>query len=56
MMGRRGPWLLLLVVASVAGEYTWTGTDWKWQNPEDTRDPVLGGGGVVEVGFDGLTA
>ena len=52
MMGRAGPWLLLLVVASVAGEYTWTGTDWKWQNPEDTRDPVLGGGGVVEGSGD----
>merc|ERR1719495_1777382 len=51
-MGRAGPWLLLLVVASVAGEYTWTGTDWKWQNPEDTRDPVLGGGGVVEGSGD----
>jgi syndecan 2 len=55
MMGRPGPCLLLLVVASVAGEYTWTGTDWKWQNPEDTRDPVLGGGGgggVIEASGD----
>ena len=43
MMGRPGPWILFLVFASVAGEYTWTGTDWKWQNPEDTRAPVLGG-------------
>jgi len=42
-MGRPGPWILFLVFASVAGEYTWTGTDWKWQNPEDTRGPVLGG-------------
>ena len=55
MMGRPGPCLLLLVVASVAGEYTWTGTDWKWQNPEDTRDPVLGGGvveGSADEGYD----
>ena len=53
MMGRPGPWILFLVVASVAGEYTWTGTDWKWQNPEDTRDPVLGGGVVEGSGDEG---
>lgn len=29
--------LLLLASARVSAEYTWTGTDWKWQNPEDTK-------------------
>jgi len=52
MMGWPGPCLLLLVVASVAGEYTWTGTDWKWQNPEDTKDPVLAGG-VADADAEG---
>ena len=30
------PWLPLMVVTSVAGEYIWTGTDWKWQIPNGT--------------------
>lgn len=51
-MVKTGPWLLLVVVASVAGEYTWTGTDWKWQNPEDTREPAVVGGAVVEGSGD----
>ena len=29
--------VLLLAAARVSAEYTWTGTDWKWQNPEDTK-------------------
>ena len=56
-MGRQESWLLWVVLAGVAsGEYTWTGTEWKWeqnekkgtdwktrQNSEDIRDTVLGG-------------
>ena len=47
-MGWPGSWILLMVVASVAGEYTWTGTDWEWQDPEDTSDPVFSGDLIYE--------
>ena len=55
--GRPGPCLLLLLVLKgVLGEYTWTGTEWKWQqDPKITRDPVLRGDlweGYGDEGFD----
>ena len=33
MMGRLGPWLLLVLVASVSGKYVWNNTTmyWEWQ-------------------------
>ena len=44
--------LLVLVVGLARAEYTWTGTEWKWQNPEDTAPaPNLGGG--VSGGVEG---
>ena len=52
-MGQLGPWLLFLVAASVAGEYAWTGTYWKWQNQEDPSGTTVIGGGVVEGSGDG---
>ena len=52
-MGQPGPWLLLVLAASVAGDYIWTGTEWKWQDTEDTRDLVIGGGVVEGSGDEG---
>jgi len=32
-------WLLVIVIlGSAKAEYTWTGTDWKWQNPVETKE------------------
>lgn len=48
--------LLLLASARVSAEYTWTGTDWKWQNPEDTKQSSVqtstGGGSLEGSGDD----
>ena len=46
MLGRPEPWLLFVVLTGVFGEYTWTGTEWKWRQnpPKITRDPVVRGG------------
>ena len=51
--------LCLLLVAATSAEYTWTGTEWKWQNPEDTKDSGLAGsvsGGVEGSGDSGGVA
>ena len=46
ILGKPGPWLLLVVVASVAsGQYIWNGTAWEFKGPEDSRKPVLEGSG-----------
>lgn len=35
--------LVLVCLTSIHAEYTWTGTDWKWQNPETKEHSVSGG-------------
>jgi syndecan 2 len=49
--------LVLLAAHYAVAEYTWTGSEWEWQNPEDGQLPSQGGaqsGGVQEGsgGFD----
>jgi hypothetical protein len=47
--------LVLMCVVSSRAEYTWTGTDWKWQNPVDIKETSqsgdsVGGGGLGRGG------
>jgi len=44
--------LVLVSVVSTKAEYTWTGTDWKWQNPVETKETSVSGGGVEGSGDD----
>lgn len=55
-MLRAAPLLLLLLAAHHAvAEYTWTGSEWEWQNPEEAQTPSRAGvqaGGVQEGSAD----